>query len=97
MHPDSTATNLAAAQEKPVNEKTLGLLQKHAAKVAGFLQGRPERKEALWRVAQMLDKLPWDWRQATKVAGLNQKRQMASLLEQFPERFEIRGPDVRLR
>jgi hypothetical protein len=38
----------------------------------------------------MLDKLPWDWRQA-------KKRQMASLLEQFPERFEIRGPDVRLR
>ena len=60
------------------------------------LQGRPERKEALWRVAQMLDKAG-AWREDTKLAGLNQKRQMAALLEQFPELFEIKGSEVVLK
>jgi hypothetical protein len=36
------------------------------------------------------------WREATKLAGLNQKRQMAALLEEFPELFQIKGPAVTL-
>ena len=46
--------------------------------------------------AQALDKAG-NWREATKLAGLNQKRQMAALLEQFPELFEIKGSEVALK
>ena len=96
VHPASTTTNLAAAQVKPANEKTRGMLRKYADRVTALLTAKPNRAEALWRVAQALDKAG-NWREATKLAGLNQKRQMAALLEQFPELFEIKGSEVVLK
>ena len=96
VHPESTTTSLATAQAKPANEKTRGMLRKYVDKVTAHLMTKPGRKEALWRVAQMLDKAG-AWREATKLAGLNQKRQMAALLEQFPELFEIKGSEVVLK
>jgi transposase InsO family protein len=96
VHPASTTTNLAAAQVKPANEKTRGMLRKYADRVTALLTAKPNRAEALWRVAQALDKAG-NWREATKLAGLNQKRQMAALLEQFPELFEIKGSEVALK
>ena len=96
VHPESTTTSLATAQAKPANEKTRGMLRKYVDKVTAHLVTKPGRKEALWRVAQMLDKAG-AWREATKLAGLNQKRQMAALLEQFPELFEIKGSEVVLK
>jgi transposase InsO family protein len=97
VHPASTTTNLAAAQVKPANEKTRGMLRKYVDRVTALLTAKPNRAEALWRVAQALDKDPGNWREATKLAGLNQKRQMAALLEQFPELFEIKGSEVVLK
>ena len=97
VHPASTTTNLAAAQVKPANEQTRGMLRKYADRVTALLTAKPNRAEALWRVAQALDKAPGNWREATKLAGLNQKRQMAALLEQFPELFEIKGSEVALK
>ena len=97
VHPASTTTNLAAAQVKPANEKTRGMLRKYVDRVTALLTAKPNRAEALWRVAQALDKAPGNWREATKLAGLNQKRQMAALLEQFPELFEIKGSEVVLK
>ena len=96
VHPESTTTSLATAQAKPANEKTRGMLRKYVDKVTAHLMTKPGWKEALWRVAQMLDKAG-NWREATKLAGLNQKRQMAALLEQFPELFEIKGSEVVLK
>ena len=97
VHPASTATNLAAALVKPPNEKTRGTLRKYVDKVTALLTAKPNRTEALWRVAQALDEAPGNWREATKLGGLNQKRQMAALLEQFPELFETKGSEVVLK
>ena len=72
------------------------MLRKYADRVTALLTAGQNRTEALWRVAQALDKAG-NWREATKLAGLNQKRQMAALLEQVPELFEIKGSEVVLK
>ena len=96
MHAESTGTRLAAAQPPVQNDKRRGLLRRYADQVTRYLMPLPGKSAALPKVAVALDRGPGHWREATKLAGLNQKRQLAGLLGEFPELFEIKGPAVRL-
>ena len=96
MHAESSGTRLAAAQKPPQNDKRRGLLRRYADEVTRYLMPLPGKTAPLHKVAVALDRAPGHWREATKLTGLNQKRQMAALLEEFPELFEIKGPAVRL-
>jgi hypothetical protein len=96
VHAESTGTKLAAAQPPVQNDKRRGLLRRYADEVTRYLVPLPNKTAPLHKVAVALDRAPGHWREATKLAGLNQKRQMAALLEVFPELFEVKGAAVRL-
>ena len=96
VHAESTGTRLAAAQQPPQNDKRRALLRRYADQVTRYLMPLPGKSAALPKVAVALDRGPGHWREATKLAGLNQKRQLAGLLGEFPELFEVKGPAVRL-
>jgi hypothetical protein len=97
VHAESSGTRIAAAQKPVENQKRRGLLRRYADEVTRYLMTQPGKTAQLHRVAVVLDKAPGHWREATKLAGLNQKRQMAALLEVFPELFEVKGAAVQLR
>jgi hypothetical protein len=99
VHAESSGTNLAAAQKPVQNESRRARLRRYADEVTRYLMRQPNKTAPLHKVAVMLDQPALGgkmWREATKLAGLNQKRQMAALLEEFPELFQIKGPAVTL-
>ena len=84
------------AAKRPLSAEKKKFIAKYAGAIKKYLDTQPLKKAPLWKIAQILDRDEPLWRNATKLAGLNQKRQMAGVLQAFPDEFQIVGLDARL-